>query len=87
MRFTDTLPDGLVVATPNGLTGSCRGGTIMAMAGTDTISLSGVSLAAGVSCTFSVNVASITVGQKKNSVAVTSDQEEGVPAIALLTER
>ncbi|HMH53205.1 MAG TPA: IPTL-CTERM sorting domain-containing protein, partial [Candidatus Acidoferrum sp.] len=67
VAFTDTLPAGLVVATPNGLTGSCGGGTITATAGSNSISLSGATIAAGGSCTFSVNVTAVASGNQVNT--------------------
>jgi uncharacterized repeat protein (TIGR01451 family) len=54
--FTDTFPANLFVQNPNGLTGSCGGGTIAATAGTGTVSLSGATIAASGSCSFSVSV-------------------------------
>jgi len=72
VAFTDTLPAGLVVATPNGLTGGCGSGTITATAGSGTISLSGATLAGGGSCTFSVDVTGTTAGTYENTVQVTS---------------
>jgi uncharacterized repeat protein (TIGR01451 family) len=72
VNFSDILPSGLSVATPNGLSGSCGGGTITAAAGASTVSLSGATLAAGASCTFSVNVTGTTTGLKPNSVTVSS---------------
>jgi uncharacterized repeat protein (TIGR01451 family) len=64
--FSDSLPAGLVVATPNALSGSCGGGTITAVAGSGTVSLSGASLNASTNCTFSVDVTGTTAGTKNN---------------------
>jgi len=54
--FTDTLPNGLIVATPNGFAGSCGGGTITAVSGSNAITLAGATLSAAASCTFTVKV-------------------------------
>ena len=66
--FSDTLPSGLTVATPNGVTGSCvtDGGAVTATSGTNFISLDGVNLAASGSCSFSVNVTGIQAGNQNN---------------------
>jgi uncharacterized repeat protein (TIGR01451 family) len=74
LSFTDTLPTGLVVATPSSLSSSC-GGTTTAAAGSGSIGLSGGTLPVGGSCTISVNVTATTSGTKNNTTsAVTSTQ-------------
>ena len=75
--FTDTMPAGLVVSTPSGLTGSCGGGTIMAVAGSASVTLSGAALAASASCNFAVNVSGMSTGTKNNTTTAVSSVEGG----------
>jgi arabinogalactan endo-1,4-beta-galactosidase len=75
--FTDTLPVGLVVATSNGLTGTCGGGTIAAAAGSGTVSLSAATLAASASCNFAVNVSGVATGMKNNLTSAVTSTEGG----------
>ena len=77
IAFTDALPAGLVVATPNGLTGTCGGGTIAATAGSGTISLTGTTLPAGATCNFSVNVTATTAGVLNNTTGAITSTESG----------
>src|SRR5205823_2745707 len=87
VTFSDTLMPGLVVATPNGLTGSCFGGTITAVAGTNTISLTGASIPANSSCTFSVNITGTAPGVITNTTSAVSSNEApaGLAAQAVIT--
>ena len=85
IAFTDALPTGLVVASPNGLTNTC-GGTPAAAPGGGSVSLSGATLAANGSCSFSVNVTGTTGGTKTNvtSAPVSNQGGTGLPASAVL---
>ncbi|PSB03490.1 hypothetical protein C7B64_08365 [Merismopedia glauca CCAP 1448/3] len=73
--FTDTLPTGLVVATPNNLGGTCKdvsGNTVTATAGSSSISLNnGAKLPVG-GCTISVDVKASSAGTYVNTIATGS---------------
>jgi arabinogalactan endo-1,4-beta-galactosidase len=76
--FTDTFPAGLTVSTPaNGLTGNCGGGSITAVAGSNSVTLSGASLAAGAACTFAVSVVGATTGPQNNVTTAVTSTEAG----------
>jgi Bacterial Ig-like domain (group 3) len=75
--FSDTLPSGLAISTPNGLSGDCGGGTITATQNTIVITLSGATLAASAGCTFSVNVSATGAGTKVNTTGAIRSNESG----------
>ncbi|WP_408952507.1 beta strand repeat-containing protein [Lysobacter sp. Hz 25] len=72
--FTDTLPAGVVVASPNGVTNTC-GGTVTATAGSGSIQIANGNLPAGTAggtpstCTLTVNVVSNTAGSFSNGAS------------------
>ena len=80
--FTDTLPAGLVVDTPNGVNNTCFSGTMVADSGTKTIKLSGVTLGSGQTCTFAVNVKATAGGQQDTSTGPVISDEGGAGASA-----
>ncbi|GJM10544.1 MAG: hypothetical protein DHS20C11_28200 [Lysobacteraceae bacterium] len=85
LAFTDTLPAGMVVATPPSVSGSC-GGTVTAVAGSGSISLSGGSLAAGGACTIMVQVNGTGLGALVNTTSdLTSSTGNSGPASDTLT--
>jgi len=85
--FTDTLPPGLIVATPNAVSESCGGGTVTATAGSGSISLSGATIPAATTCTLSINVTATSIGVKNNTTsAITSaNGGTGLTASASIT--
>jgi hypothetical protein len=85
VAFTDNLPAGLVVSTPNGITGTCGAGTITATPGSGSISLSGGTIATNASCTFSVNVTSIAAGAQVNTTGAVTSTEGGTGNTATAT--
>ena len=82
VAFTDALPAGLVVATPNGFSGSCGSGVITATQNTGVISLSGGSIAASSSCNFQVNVTGTAAGLQNNTTGNVTSTEGGTGGTA-----
>lgn len=74
LAFTDALPAGLAIATPNGVVNNL-GGSLIAIAGTNTISLSGGTLAAGATATMTVNVTGTSIGVKGGMLTVLTSAE------------
>ena len=79
--FSDTLPAGLVVATPNGLTGSAGAGPSRPPPGR-AHQPAGASLAQSAQCTFSINVTGTTPGTKNNTTSSVISNEGGTGGTA-----
>ena len=86
ISLSDTLPADVVVAGVPDASTTCGGGTVTAAAGGNQISYSGGAVAAGVSCTISVDVTSAVAGSYSNGPeAVTSSLGASTPVQATLT--
>ena len=82
VSFTDNLPSGLLVASPNNASTTCGGGTVTAVAGSKRIKLSGAALAANASCTVTVDVTGTTSGLKNNPTSRFTTNEFGNSSFA-----
>ncbi|WP_082994907.1 MULTISPECIES: DUF7933 domain-containing protein [Aquimarina] len=76
LSLTDNLPSGMTISNSPSATSSC-GGTISAISGSSIFSISGVSLPAGNSCTFTFDVMGTEIGSFDNTVSsadISNDQ-------------
>jgi uncharacterized repeat protein (TIGR01451 family) len=76
VSFGDTLPAGMIVATPNALSTSCSG-TSTAVSGSSSIALSGAVLPARASCQLSVTVGGVASGTWVNTTGTVTSTEGG----------
>lgn len=83
IAFTDNLPDGLKIATPNGLVNNCGGGTVTATADSGMVSVSALARAANSNCTIVVNVTAVTEGVKNNVTSTIGSTEGGTGTTAM----
>ena len=67
LAFTDSLPPGVVVATPPNASTTCTGGTLTATAGSGVISYTGGTVGASASCLVMVDVTGNSAGAKVNT--------------------
>ncbi len=78
VSFTDTFPSGMEVAAfPNDSMTNCGSPTFSPTGGDTSLSFSGGTLAAGVTCTISLDVTSTTGGAKSNTTGVITSSEGG----------
>ena len=85
IAFTDPFPAGLVVADSPNASNSC-GGTFNAVAGADSVDLTGASLDAGQDCSLSVAVRAVGDGTLDNVTStLTSSLADASPATASLS--
>ncbi|WP_191621225.1 beta strand repeat-containing protein [Marinihelvus fidelis] len=67
LAFTDTFPAGLSIAATPAAGTDCGAGTVTAVAGSNSVSLSGGTVAANSSCTVTVNVTAPAAGSFTNT--------------------
>jgi uncharacterized repeat protein (TIGR01451 family) len=89
IAVADILPSGLIVASPNGLTGTCvstDGAAVTANPGSGAVSLLSLNLTANTSCSFAVNVTAVSQGTQVNVTGnITGTFDTGGGNFATLT--
>ncbi len=82
VSFTDTLPNQLKVATSPDVNNACGSGTVTATAGSGSINVAGVSLAANQTCTIQVRVVPQAIGSFNNitSAITATETNPGNPS-------
>jgi uncharacterized repeat protein (TIGR01451 family) len=86
--FTDVFPAGIVIYSVPAAATTCSGGTVTALAGADQVSLAGATIAAGGSCTVTLQVTSTRFLNLTNTIpagAVTSTQGYTNPSLVSAT--
>ena len=77
VALENTLPAGLVVASPNGSSGSCGAGTITAGPGSQSVTLAGGTIPVGSTCSFSVQVTGSAPGSVTNTTGAVQSANGG----------
>lgn len=70
ISFSDDLSPGIVVASQPNIVNNCPGATLTAIAGSQSITFSGATLAAGQTCVISLDVVGLVAGR---SISISSD--------------
>lgn len=76
ISFSDDLSPGIVVASTPNIVNNCPGSTLTATAGSQTITFTGATLAAGQSCVISVDVVGLVAGR---NISISSDISSNFP--------
>ena len=89
VALENMLPEGLVVASPNGSSGSCGAGTITAGPGSQSVTLADGTIPVGSTCSFSVQITGSAPGSVTNTTGRvrSANGDEGNSATASLTVR
>lgn len=85
LLLNDSLPAGVVVASPANATTTCTGGTLSAAPGDTAIGYSGGTVAAGATCTVSVDVTAVSAGTFANVATLSSEAGDSPDANDNLT--
>ena len=72
LSFTNTLPAGMTIASPDFLLNTCLNGSYSSTSGSDAISFSDYRLNAGASCSFQLDVTSSSAGAHTNTAGALS---------------